>query len=399
MKKVTAAALAALMLCSGALAMQELPGVALVGEGLIYYAGSLDGKTMGVFAMEADGGNARLLFAGDSAILAGNGETVLICDYDQDAGNDVALLDNKGKELYRLEAQVGSAIESEGRYFLGGHMLSFEDGQASERVLIELAADQQWMVQPVYAKSDTLYYLDSTRYAPLGIEGNTCVGKLVRLNIATGESTLISPEGTDFIGMWEGRAVYMRRDFYIYEDDDTRVIETGEGLYIEGESGGETLLAPIDDRDETITTYSLLDEGVVYGDTVDYGQDQPTASLRRVKLNGETPGDLPMPVASLCAAAEGKLYLCASNFVEDGFYQEDHIIRMDPETGACERLNQGRAEVLCYSESDPSFAIQNGRIYYLDFEGSTSAVRLCAIDMDGANYAVLARGYEWENVE
>ena len=54
MKKTTAALLAALMLCAPALAMENLGGIALVGQGAIYYAGSLDGATQGVYVLDPE---------------------------------------------------------------------------------------------------------------------------------------------------------------------------------------------------------------------------------------------------------------------------------------------------------------------------------------------------------
>lgn len=401
MKKLTAAMLAALMLCAPALAMENLQGAALVGQDTIYYAGSLDGAAQGAFVMDLNGAGAQMLFSGAATLLAGNGQSLLLQEFGADSGEGMVLLGRDGSELYRMGVAVNSAIESQGRYFAGPYMLWLEGGEGCERAYVEVDEQQRWQIDPVWAEGDILYYLDSTRYAGVNVEGGTSVGKLMRLNLSTGESVQVSPEGTVFLGVWEGRAVYTRGDFYIYEGDDVRAVDARSGLYLEGEDGGqEVLLAQTPQTSEGATTYDRVMDGVVYGLAVDYSQDQPTALVKRVNTSGETLADIPVPAGEIAGAGEGKIYLVASHFDEEGgLRQADLFIEVDVESGQWTQINQDRQEALCYSEASPRVALVGDRLYYLDFEASRSAVRLVSVNRDGSGYALLAQGYSWINVE
>lgn len=401
MKKMTAALLAALMLCAPALAMENLSGNALVGPGLVYYAGSLDGSTQGVFVMDADGSNAQMLFAGSATLLAGNDQSVLIQEYGADSGESMVLLGRDGSELYRMGLAVGSAIEAEGRYFAGPYMLWLEDGEGCERTCIPVEDEQRWQIDPVAIQGETLYYLDSTRYAGVNIEGGASVGKLMKIDLTTGETARVSPEGTAFLGLWEGRAVYSRDDFFIYDDDDTVQVEAGAGLYLEGADGAqEVLLAQTGQSPDQSVYYSRVMDGVVYGMAVDYSQDPPTAAIKRVTTAGEALPDIQVPAGDIAAARDGQLYLCCSNFDEEGgFAQADLLIRADAQSGQWTQLNQARQEALCYSEARPRLAVADGWIYYLDFDMERSAVRLCRVNAEGGDHSLLAQGYSWLNVE
>lgn len=80
------------------------------------------------------------------------------------------------------------------------------------------------------------------------------MGKLMRLNLSTGESVQVSQEGTSFLGMWEGRAVYVRNNFYIYQGEETVTVDAAAGLYLEGENGGrKSCWLPAWTRRETFT--------------------------------------------------------------------------------------------------------------------------------------------------
>ena len=401
MKKMTAAMLAALMLCAPALAMENLQGTALVGQDTLYYSGSLDGASQGAFVMDVSGANAQMLFAGAATLLAGNEESLLLQEFGADSGEGMVLLQRDGSELYRMGLAVNSAIESEGRYFAGPYMLWLEGGEGCQRAYVEVSEQQRWQIDPVWAEGDILYYLDSTRYAGVNVEGGTSVGKLMRLNLSTGESAQVSPEGTSFVGVWQGRAVYTRSDFYIYEGDDVRTVDAQAGLYREGESGGqEVLLAPTPQTSEGATTYARVMDGVVYGLAVDYSQDQPTAAVKRVTAQGEALADIPVPAGEIAGAGEGKLYLVASYFDEQGgFVQADQLIEVDVKSGQWTQINGERQEALCYSEAKPRVALAAGRLYYLDFDAPRSAVRLSSVNRDGSGYALLAQGYSWLNVE
>lgn len=401
MKKTTAALLAALMLCAPALAMENLGGAALVGQGMIYYAGSLDGVTQGVYVLDPEGNQTQMLFAGGATLLAGNEQTLLVQDFGQDAGESLVLLSREGEELYRMGLSAPSAIEAQGRYFAGPYMLWVEDGEGCERAYIQAEEDQRWYIQPVWAQDDILYYLDGTKYGPVNIEGGASVSKLMRLNLATGQSAQVSQEGTVFLGMWEGRAVYVRNDFYIYDGDETLCVDAAAGLYLEGEDGGqEVQLASLDQEDGVMTTYALVMDGIAYGVQVDYSQDEPAAFLKRVTMAGEALEDIPVPAGDISAAQDGLVYLCASHFIETGEgAQADQMIRVDTASGQWTQLNQQRQEALCFSEEAPKLALMDGRIYYLDFDNQRSATRLCATDLEGGDYRVLAQGYSWLNVE
>ncbi len=401
MKKTAAVLLSALMLCAPTLAMENLGGVALIGEGMIYYAGSLDGVTQGVYALDPEGGQPQMLFAGGAMLLAGNEQALLIQDLGQDAGESLVLLSRDGQELYRMGLSAPSAIEAQGRYFAGPYMLWIEDGEGCERAYIQAEEDQRWHIQPVWAQGDTLYYLDGTQYGPVNVEGGSSVSKLMRLDLATGQSVQVSQEGTAFLGMWEGRAVYARNDFSIYDGDETVCVDAASGLYLEGESGGpEVQLALLDQAEGIATAYALVMDGTAYGVQVDYNQDEPSALLKRVTMAGEALEDIQVPAGDIAAAQDGLIYLCASHFIETGeAAQADQLIRVDPDSGQWTQLNQQRQEVLCFSEEAPKLALMDGRIYYLDFDSQRSATRLCSTDLAGGDYRVLAQGYSWFNVE
>lgn len=401
MKKTTAALLAALMLCAPALAMENLGGIALVGQGAIYYAGSLDGATQGVYVLDPEGAQPQMLFAGNASLLAGNDQTLLVQDLGQDAGGGLVLLSREGEELYRMGLTTSSAIEAQGRYFTGPYMLWVEDGEGCERAYIQVTEDQIWHIQPVWAQDDILYYLDETRYCDVRIEGGASVGKLMRLNLSTGESVQVSQEGTSFLGMWEGRAVYVRNNFYIYQGEETVTVDAAAGLYLEGENGGqEILLASLDQTGDLYTAYARVMDGAVYGVQVDYTQDDPPAFLKGVSLTGQGLSDISVPAGDISAAQDGCVYLCASYFIEtEEVAQADRMIRVDVASGQWTQLNQQRREVLCFSEEAPRLALMGGRIYYLDFDNQRSATRLCSVDLEGADHKVLAQGYSWLNVE
>lgn len=411
MKKLIALALAVLMMLSsfGALAESAvsqpvyLDYTTIIDGSLVYYSGSIDGGERGVYVMNSDGSDPRLISSVTADLLALSGSNLLVYQYDLDSGDaSLAVLLPDGT-LNALDAEYGgTAIAAGGRFYWGAGSCA-DDGSD---VQIYFTGDDvnYYDYFALTVHGGYLYYLDwSEMSGSVFSEGWTqpMGAALCRMDLADQAKEVISGVGTRFLGI-EDNLIYYTRDNFWRETEDgssSGEYEVDQGLFCADlDTLNETRLASYPESVSVVDSYVLVKDGVVYGMHSDYAaNDDGAYSIIRVQKDGSRLEDLPMnPEAwrTLSCVENGTLYVSECNIIasEDDFIQQDYIIAINLADGSETILNPDSIDMLFYSESDPAVKVVGGRVYFSAYDMERWSVCLKSMNIDGSDLKLLAHG-------
>lgn len=358
----------------------------------MYYAGSVDGETVGVYQMNPNGTNSRKIADGDYILMSVSNGNLLLKDWEKE---EIIILDGNGAERYRKEAYTIDAITANGWFYLGAFAVA-DDG-SREKTFVETEGDEMWMITPAAVDENNYYYLDRRAYAEMMIEYVSC-DELHRVSLADGTVRKISAPGTSLIGC-DGESVYYTRQSFMYYNDgaqDAIQAQVDQGLFkAKADGTGEVRLADAGEitEDEYIH-YALLDGGVLYGMKWNFAAEEVEYTLIRTSVNGESYPELRIDEDVLHGIWKGKVVASKCVFYDDGdaYGQADQLVALDIDSQVSTLLNPDGEYRLYYSEVDPCVGISGDSAYFTAYDVETYATGLYAAKLDGSGVMLLAKG-------
>ncbi len=402
MKKYIAALIAVMLLISGSAVAENLfSGVALIEEKEIYYSGSVDGENLGVYILEKDG-SAWQIYDTDAMLLEESDSSILLMDY---ITEQAILLSKEGTVLAQVSGYYGTAIEDDDWFYLGNIALS-EDG-SQQKVMFEVSAEELYYVTPVCVEEGYLYYIDEREYGPSTFgEGSMSTGSLCRVPLRGGEAEVVSGPGLSVVGIEEDCIVFVQQNFLHDGVDAIYEVQVDEGLFIyDTESGSITKLSTIETESENSYVYfDHVDDGIVYGTNNVYNEETGavTTIIRRITMRGEELPEITVSDAALCAVDDGSMVLAQYSYYEDGagnFIQNDKIIIYNAENDTNFVLNEGRNDMLFFTEANPDIVYDDGKVYWVSYNNELAALEFYCGDIQSGEIRMLAPGYSWLNME
>ena len=378
-----------------------LSGDAIVDGSAVYYAGSIDSAQEGVYFMNADGSGVSRLSASLMTLLTADSGNLLAVSYDDaQYENAVTVLNSLGERTVVFDGFVSRAIAADGRFYWGVGSCAVNGSDV--RLLINDAA-HSYNYYPLTVEDGWYYYLDWAENSDsVFFEGDPypTAARLCRMNLASGAVDVISGYGTRFLGIEDGYIYYSRNNYWLYdeEDTDTYVAEINSGVFranVNTLSTDQLLAFPNNDR--VYISYSLLENGILYGTLSDYSGDGEVNQIVRLKVDGTQlqPLSLDNQALTLHAIENGVLYasVCSIDFSDDDYIQHDLLYALNPAEATFALINTPASDLFYYSETPPAINVANGRLYMLVFDNSAYAISFKSCALDGSNPVTLARGY------
>ncbi len=378
-----------------------LSGDAIVDGNAVYYAGSIDSAQEGVYFMNADGSGVSRLSASLMTLLTADSGNLLAVSYDDaQYENAVTVLNSLGERTVVFDGFVSRAIAADGRFYWGVGSCAVNGSDV--RLLINDAA-HSYNYYPLTVEDGWYYYLDWAENSDsVFFEGDPypTAARLCRMNLASGAVDVISGYGTRFLGIEDGYIYYSRNNYWLYdeEDTDTYVAEINSGVFranVNTLSTDQLLAFPNNDR--VYISYSLLENGILYGTLSDYSGDGEVNQIVRLKVDGTQlqPLSLDNQALTLHAIENGVLYasVCSIDFSDDDYIQHDLLYALNPAEATFALINTPASDLFYYSETPPAINVANGRLYMLVFDNSAYAISFKSCALDGSNPVTLARGY------
>jgi len=373
---------------------------------LIYYSGSVDGGEQGVYVMQADGNEVRLISSINASLVALSGSNLLVDYYDEEMEESrLAVLRPDGTLVELNEKYGGRAIAADGRFYWG--MGSCAQDGSDVRRYFDSPIAEAYDYYPAAIHDGYMYYLDWSEMSEVVYaegSGQPMGAALCRLNLTDLTVETISPLGTRFLGI-EGDMIYYTRDNFWYEVDfgmESAEYEVDQGLFCADLSTlNEKRLASYPDDMSVVDSYLFIADGVVYGMHSDFTSDEVgISSILRIAADGTRLSDLPLTAdtwSALCGVQDGILYIAQSAFTvtEDDFIQQDCIIAINLESGEQTTLNPDSMDMLFYSESDPAVVVVGGRVYFSAYDMERWALCLKSMNLDGSDLKLLAYGISY----
>ncbi len=406
-------ALTALLFSCTALAEQaeqnpiRLDHTTIIDNGLIYYSGSIDGGESGVYVMNADGTDARLISGVTADLVALSGSNLLIYQYDMETGDVcLAILLPDGTLVPLAESYGGAGIAADDRFYWGVASCA-EDG-SDMQVYFTGDAINDYDYYPLEVNGGYLYYLDWADMSGKVIsEGNgqPLGAELWRMNLADQTKEMISSAGSRFIGIEGDQIYYTRETFWTFDEEtyESAEVSVDKGLFAADLTLlKETRLAGFSGDENVVESYVLEEDGIIYGMRCDFASNTDGAySILRVPTDGSASSSLPIAGnngwVTICCADNGVLYAAESSVLasEDDFIQQDCILSINLADSSITALNPDSIDMLFYSEMNPAVASANGRIYYSAYDMERWSVCLKSMNPDGSDVRLLAHGISY----
>lgn len=410
MKRFLTLMLALMLLCCAASAETVetapvyLDSSTIIDDNLIYYSGSVDGGESGVYVMNSDGSDARMISGVSASLLALSGSNLMIYQYDEESGDaSLAVLMPDGTLIPLADSYSGSVIAADRRFYWGVGSCA-EDG-TDVQLYFDADEDSAYCYYPMAVDNGYLYYLDWTEMSgSVFSEGtNQPMGAaLCRINLTDRSIDVISPLGTNFLGLENGAIYYTRNNYWVSNEDTIEEVQVDEGLFCAPlDTLTETRLAEYPDDENVAVSYNFVQDGVVYGMYTNFSSDENLVyEIIRVQSDGTQLPAIALDQnawTSISCVHDGLIYGAQSivSSSEDDFIQNDSIAVIDPESGALQALNADSIDMLFYSESDPAVAVANGRIYFSSYDMERWALSLKSMNLDGSDLKLLAHGISY----
>jgi len=381
---------------------------AIIEGATIYYSGSVDGTATGIFAMDLNGENVRLLVKGMAASLeAVSNGNLLVYSYDWET---LLLIKTDGTMMHLNEGDVerynGHAIAYDGYFYWNRYKIA-EDGSEWMDV-IPPTAENNGSCYPVAVDGEYLYFMDNSKYNDSGVfyESNILPpgAALSRVQFGTGVVERLSEEGTRFIGIEDGMAYYTRQNFYMMDlDGDWIELETDQGLYCMNlEALAETQLSEIVPDEDVFDYYELLQNGIIYGLRADYTKRSDgwgDMSIIRMTVGGQMLAPIAVDSPNGLTAfgvVNGVYYGGYVEYMDSDYAQSmDCIYMYNLKDGGWTLMGLDNNCSMFYGEFDPSIAVIDGNIYYEAMDNDSYVVQLRKLNIEDGTDIVLAKGMDY----
>lgn len=369
--------------------------VIIEGE-LIYYSGNIAGQGEGIYVMYRDGSDLMKLSDISATLEAVSNGNLLVWHYDDNGYAMLEVLRSDGT-LERVAYDYnGRAIAHDGRFYYGGSSVDEKGG------------DHQWLLTsdpeyhecfwPLAVEDGCLYYMDS-----YGAENDYNLRGVIpveatlnRLNLETGDVELLSGAGTKLIGIEDGVAYYTRENFMVYTDDGGMFeMEVDQGLFhMNLEVLAETKLAELGESDMVFDYYTMVRDGVIYGERFDYETETGAYRIIRVTSGGEMLDAVSLEegksMAGCCVAGEWYFGTSMNGYdVGEELVYRDVIKGVNVNTGEIIAIELPQGETVNFGETDAKVAVVDGEIYYYVYNETDEAFSLKVMNMDGSNTRTL----------
>ena len=389
----------------GAAALGEgavvLSGDAIVYGNAVYYAGSIDSAQEGVYVMNADGSGVSRLSGSLMTLLSADSGSLLAVSYDDGAyENAVVVLNALGERTVVFDGFVSRGIAADGRFYWGVGSCAVDGSDV--RTLIDDKA-HSYNYYPLTVSDGWYYYLDWAENSDsVFFEGDPypTAARLCRLNLKSGAVDTVSGYGTRFLGIENDYIYYSRNNYWLYdeEDTDTYVAEINSGVFrADVNTLATDQLVAFPSSDRVYISYSLLENGVLYGTLCDYSGDKEINQIVRLQTDGTqlAPLSLDNQALTLHCIENGVLYasVCSIDFSDDDYIQHDLLYALNPAEATFALINTPASDLFYYSETPPAVNVANGRLYMLVFDNNAYAISFKSCALDGSNPITLARGY------
>ena len=357
----------------------------------IYYSGAVSGDDPGVYVIDADTRNVRLLSDMRVNLAALCYENLLVNRYMED-GDAYALtvLDRDGAIINVNGDYARSAIAGYDRFYWGGGSCSWDGSDA--RILFSEA--EAPFIFSITVEGEYLYYEDGNAMkdrAYMMDEDHLPGAQLWRMNLEDGSRQMIADVGSRFLGIEDNRLYFVRESFGVMTDDtgEMAAYEVDEGVYrAELETLNTVCLWKSENTEDSYTLWRALENGVIYGEYRDYTEGF-VSCIVRIDTDGNIIFELPIydDHTDFICIANGVWY--AVGITGDG----EVLVCVDLETGEQKILPFENTEVLYFAEGLPQLAVAHDRIYYYCYDEPMEAYCLKSMDFDGGDKAL----YAWEN--
>ena len=402
-KKLICALIAcALMLMSFALADEALvlSGQVIVDGTRVYYAGSLDSASEGVYVMNADGSGVSKLSDSFMTLLSAQGGNLLAVSYSEGyVEYGVVVINALGEKTVVFDNYVDRAIVADGRFYWGVGSCNVDGTDV--RTLIS-DSEHSYNYYPVAVDGDYYYYLDWAQNAETVFnEGSYPIGaRLCRMNLANNAIDQVSGYGTRYLGMDDQYIYFTRNSFWVYDDSDDTTFETvvDEGVFRAGKSDlAVERLASFPEDEAVYISYEMLHDGVIYGTYSRFTDEEEIYHIARMTTDGTALADLSLDnqVVTMHGVADGLLFasVCSIEATGDDYVQRDLLYAIDLQTGAPTLINTPTTDLFYFSEAAPAIGVTGGRVYMLVFDNEAYAISFKTCLIDGSGLTTLARGY------
>lgn len=376
-----------------------LNAAVIVDGNRIYYAGDIEGEGQGIYVMNSDGSDRRRLSDIRASLKAVSNGNLLVWHYDDDGSGALEILRTDGT-LETVSHSNCHAIAGGGRFYFGASSIQ-EDG-----------SDHQWLMTsdpeyhdefyPMEVVDGYLYFIDANGENKAGYtEGDMLPSgevMLCRLNIESGNISVLSEAGTHYLGVEDGMLYYTREDFDIYDYQSGSTLTAGvdEGLYsMNLEALAETMIAEFSDDLLVFEYYMCLQDGVVYGEFSDYNPDDAVYKVVRRRINGEElPAiDFSNKEIGILGVEDGMLYGIRRDVIEDSehYIYDEYLVMYDLYGGMLTEVAIEENETLTYAELRPRIAVKNGRVYYVVQDETNGAEALKSVSLNGDDVRTLVK--------
>ena len=403
-KKVVCMMVAAVLLISAASALADdalvLNNQVIVDGARVYYAGSLDSASEGVYIMNADGSGVSQISNNFMTLLAADSGSLLAVSYNEGYTEyGLVVINTLGERTVVYEGYVDKAIVANGRFYWGVGSCAI-DGSDVKKLIDD--DEHSYNYYPLAVDGDYYYYLDwAANSGSIFNESSYPIGaRLCRLNLTTNQSEQVSGYGTRYLGLDENYIYFARNSFWSYDADEDNTYETSvdEGVFRADKATLSTDKLVTFPEDESVyVSYEMMADGVIYGTYSRYSETEETYHIVRLAADGTQLSDLSLDnqVVTLHAVSDGRLFVsvCAIEATGDDYVQHDLLYSIDLETGTLALIPTPATDLFYFSESNPAIGVAGGRIYMLVFDNETYAISFKTCAVDGTDPITLARGY------
>jgi len=357
----------------------------------IYYSGAVNGDDPGIYVIDADTRNARLISDMRVNLGALCYENLLVNQYLEDGDQYVlTVLDRDGAIIPVTGDYARSAIAGYDRFYWGGGSCSWDGSDLH----ILFNDEEAPFIFPVTIDGEYLYYEDGNTMkdrAYMIDEDHQPGAQLWRMNLEDGSRQMIGDVGSRFLGIEDERFYFVRESFgTMTEDGEMAEYAVEEGVYcVDLDTLNTMCLWEFENTGDSYTRWHSLEKGVIYGEYRDYSEGF-VSCIVRIDTDGNIIFELPIydDHTDFICIANGVWY--AVGTADD---LSDMLVCVDLETGEQKVLPFEKTESLYFSEGLPQIAVTHDRIYYYCYDEPMDAYCLKSMDLNGGDKAL----YAWEN--
>lgn len=372
--------------------MNALDLTAILTGDKIFYSGSVDGETEGIFTMDLLGGNVGRIYPKSEELLAYQDGRLLIFSQDEAQG---LILNEDGTIETKIDMpDKGNTAVGNGCFYVGNLEIDAATGESREMFPND-EEEAFFLITPVAVEGDFLYYLDRRKVGDNAGQDQYCAS-LWRVSFTDSSLDQLMDTGVKYIGMDEEYVYLERLNFWYYDDEIDEYVETSfeTGLFRVSKDGSATekLCETGSVTDDVYVSYDIIKNGVLYGFKRDYSNGyNAVQSIISISADGQAFNDVVIDEDSLRVVLDDAFVL--SMYVEmEEYDRRDEIVFLSRTDGSKKVLNSEMTTVLYFSEAEPFVVSHGDAVYYLAYDIESASVALYRAAMDGSGAVKLAIG-------